>query len=710
MNPDFTPLSILKKHFGYDVFRPMQEEIILSVLEGKNCLVIMPTGGGKSICFQIPAIMQEGTFIVISPLIALMKDQVESLKANGIEAAFINSTQDYHEEREQISRLNAGKIKLLYLSPEKLQTRAMYDQLQSIKINGFAIDEAHCISTWGHDFREEYSKLYFLKDKWPDVSVIALTATADKITRRDIVTQLKLDTSEIYITSFDRPNLSLQVLPGQKVYRQMKNIVARHKGESGIIYCLSRKSCEEVSAKLNLDGFNSAYYHAGIEAKKRAKVQEDFIKDNVPIIVATIAFGMGIDKSNIRFVIHYNLPKNIEGYYQEIGRGGRDGLPCETVMFYSFRDVMILRDFAEKSKQKEIQLAKLKRIQQYAEAEVCRRKILMTYFGEELKEDCGNCDVCKNPPNVEDATTTIQIGLSAIVRLKEKVGIGTLIDVVRGSQKSYIFQNGFNQIKTFGAGKEISYQDWQHYVLQMLHHGFIEIAYDQNHVLKITDAGNDVLFKERKVKLVKPRDTKDGFQPYLKPEPQKTKKQEFAEGLFDSLRQLRKQIADSKGVPPYVVFSDATLKEMAADHPINAQEMSLISGVGDFKLEEYGDVFINEIQKYLASSEITNSSIRGKTYLQTLHLINEGLSISEIAKARNIHETTVYSHLAYLVEKQLIQDVNLYLTVEEMELIDGAVKATGIVDALKPLYDHLEQKIDYGKIRLLLSYRKVNEK
>ncbi len=708
MDSNSAPLTILKKHFGFDTFRPMQEEIILSVLNGKNCLVIMPTGGGKSICFQIPAIMQEGTFIVVSPLIALMKDQVESLKANGIEAAFINSTQNFHEEKEQLSRLNDGKIKLLYLSPEKLQNRAMYDQLKSIKISGFAIDEAHCISTWGHDFREEYSKLHFLKDKWPDVPIVALTATADKITRRDIQKQLKIDDSKIYITSFDRPNLSLQVLPGQKVYQQVKKIVARHRGESGIIYCLSRKSCEEVSAKLNSDGYNSAFYHAGIETKNRSKTQEDFIKDNVPIIVATIAFGMGIDKSNIRFVIHYNLPKNIEGYYQEIGRGGRDGLPCETVMFYSFRDVMILRDFAEESKQKEIQLAKLKRIQQYAEAEVCRRKILLTYFGEDLKEDCGNCDVCNNPPNVEDATITIQKGLSAIVRLKEKVGIGTLIDVVRGSQKSYLFQNGYNQIKTFGAGKDISYTDWQHYILQMLHHGYIEIAYDQNHVLKITEAGNEVLFNGRQVKLVKPHDAKDGFQPYLKPEPQKTQKQEFEEGLFESLRKLRKQIADSKGVPPYVVFSDASLKEMAADHPINSQEMSLISGVGDFKLEEYGEVFIVEIQKYLANSEVNNSSIRGKTYLQTLKLIKESKTIPEIAKARNIHENTVYSHLAYLVEKNLIKDINSFLSNEEIVLIQAAIKTIGNDEALKPIFDHLEEKIGYGKIKLVVSYGKVN--
>jgi len=704
-----TPTGILKKHFGFDTFRPMQEEIIQSILNNKDCLVIMPTGGGKSMCFQIPAIILDGTFIIISPLIALMKDQVESLRANGIEAEFINSTLTYREENEQLARLKNGQIKLLYLSPEKLQTRAMYHLLREIKISGFAIDEAHCISVWGHDFREEYSKLHFLKDKWPDVPIVALTATADKITRRDIVKHLKFDPPKIFMSSLDRPNLSLKVLPGQKVYGQVKNIVERHKEEAGIIYCLSRKSCEEVSMKLNLDGFKSAFYHAGMEAKKRSQVQEDFIKDNIPIIVATIAFGMGIDKSNIRFVIHYNLPKNIEGYYQEIGRGGRDGLPCETVLFYSFRDVMMLRDFAEKSTQKDIQLAKLKRIQQYAEAEVCRRKILMAYFGEDLKDDCGNCDICKNPPEAEDATTNIQMALSGLKRLNENVGISTLIDVLRGSQRSYIFQNEFDQIKTFGVGKEISYTDWQHYILQMLHHGFIEIAYDQNHVLKITDAGNEVLFHNRKVNLIKPHDKEEGYRPYEKPAPQKTKKQEFEEGLFESLRTLRKQIADSKGVPPYVVFSDVALKEMAAEHPINPQEMSMISGVGEFKLAEYGDVFITEIQKYLADSDIINSSIRGKTYQQTFRLIQEGKSIIEIAKAREIHENTVYSHLAYLVEKKLITDIARYITDIEIGLVKNAVEVIGFENSLKPLYDQLEEKVPYGKIRLVLSYLKIEE-
>ena len=421
MITELKPEEALKKFFGYDAFRPMQREIIQMVLEGKDSLVIMPTGGGKSVCYQIPAILMEGTFIVVSPLIALMKDQVESLRANGIDAAFINSTLDPHEESAQLQKLDRGELKLLYLSPEKLQSKMMLQRISTTKISGFAIDEAHCISVWGHDFREEYGKLGFIKEKWPDLPVIALTATADKISRRDIAKQLNLIDPNIFIASFNRPNLSLQVWPGQQVYRQVKRIVDRHKGEAGIIYCLSRKSCEEVATKLNWDGHKAAFYHAGMESGARSKVQEDFIKDNVPIIVATIAFGMGIDKSNIRYVVHYNLPKNIEGYYQEIGRGGRDGLPCETIMFYSYRDVMILRDFAEKSALKEIQLAKLKRIQQFAEAEVCRRKILLTYFGEDLEHDCGNCDVCKNPPQVEDGTITAQMALSALKRLDENV-------------------------------------------------------------------------------------------------------------------------------------------------------------------------------------------------------------------------------------------------------------------------------------------------
>ncbi len=703
-----TPHKILKTTFGYDIFRPLQEEIIQAVLTGRDSLVIMPTGGGKSICYQIPAIIKDGTLVVISPLISLMKDQVESLRANGIEAAFINSSLDADEEARYMKLLESGQLKLLYLSPEKLQTPSMYNKLMASKISGFAIDEAHCISVWGHDFREEYGKLGFVKKKWPDLPVIALTATADKITRRDIAQQLNLENPQLFLSSFNRPNLSLAVKPGQQVYQQVKSIVNRHKGESGIIYCLSRKSCEEVAAKLNFDGHPAAYYHAGMDAKKRAQTQEDFIRDQVPIIVATIAFGMGIDKSNVRYIIHYNLPKNIEGYYQEIGRGGRDGLPCETVMFYSFRDVMILTDFAENSAQKEIQLAKLKRMQQFAEAEVCRRKILLSYFGEDLKENCGNCDVCKNPPEVQDGTTVVQMALSALKRLNENVGIGILIDVLRGSQKTYIFENGYQNIKTYGVGKDISYQDWQHHILQMLHHGFIEIAYDEKHVLRITGAGNEVLFNGRQVKMVKPASRKETYVSYTTPIRQKTKKQQFEEELFDALRELRKEIADSKGVPPYVIFSDATLKDMSENVPINSDELSLISGVGTFKLAEYGETFLHTIYKTMANSAQSSSVVKGKTYIETLMMIKAGKEVSEIAKVRNVNESTIYSHLAHLLDKRLIQDINGYIAPEEMKMMDEATKVLGNPEVLKPLFDHLEGKIDYGKIRLYLNFKQMN--
>lgn len=702
-----TPHDVLKKTFGYDTFRPLQEAIIQAVLAGRDSLVIMPTGGGKSVCYQIPAIIKEGTFVVISPLISLMKDQVESLRANGIEAAYINSSLEAREESIEIKKLESGQLKLLYLSPEKLQTASMYRKLQASKISGFAIDEAHCISAWGHDFREEYGKLGFIKQKWPDLPVVALTATADKITRRDIVHQLNLDNPEIFLSSFNRPNLSLAVKSGQQVYRQVKNIVDRHRGEPGIIYCLSRKTCEEVAAKLNFDGHKAAYYHAGLEAKKRAQVQEEFTRDQVPVIVATIAFGMGIDKSNVRFVIHYNLPKNIEGYYQEIGRGGRDGLSCETVMFYSYRDVMILTDFAEASAQKEIQLAKLKRIQQFAEAAVCRRKILLSYFGEDLKDDCGNCDVCKNPPEVGDGTTIVQMALSALKRLNENVGIGTLIDVLRGSQKTSVFESGFQHIKTYGAGKDISYTDWQHHILQMLHQGFIEIAYDQKHVLKVTEAGNEVLFNGRKVKMVNPAAQKETYTPYVQPVRKKTKKEQFEDELFNVLHELRKQIADSKGVPPYVIFSDATLKQMAEKLPVNHDELSEISGVGAFKLKEYGDTFLYEIHKAMASSSHGGSTIKGKTYIETLIMIRDGKSVPEIAKTRNVSESTIYSHLAQLLDKLLIHEIDSYLTGEEMKLIEEAVKAHGETDTLKPLFDHMGGSVDYGKIKLFLSYQNM---
>jgi len=446
----------LKKYYGYDSFRPMQEEIVQSVLDGNDTVVLMPTGGGKSMCFQIPGIIMKGTCVVISPLIALMKDQVDGLKANGVRAAFLNSSITSQEQAHIQDELYNGRIDLIYVSPEKLLTRDFSDLMKRIDLSLIALDEAHCVSQWGHDFRPEYTKLKFLKTTFPNIPIIALTATADKITRRDIKAQLALPNPKEFMASFDRPNLSLEVRPGQKRMEQMIRFLNDRPNTSGIVYCLSRASCEKVSAGLNKKGHNTAFYHAGMSTEERNRIQNDFINDRIPIICATVAFGMGIDKSNIRWIIHYNLPKNIEGYYQEIGRAGRDGLSADTLLFYSYQDVSVYTDMIQgnASPQMDLYLAKLDRIQQYAESLICRRKILLNDFSENLQEDCGNCDICRNPPKQIDGTVIAQKALSATSRLRESVAMGMLIDVLRGSGKREILENGFQNIKTYGAGKQ----------------------------------------------------------------------------------------------------------------------------------------------------------------------------------------------------------------------------------------------------------------
>ncbi|KAA3640347.1 MAG: DNA helicase RecQ, partial [Bacteroidetes bacterium] len=498
------PKEILKKFFGYDEFRPMQKQIIDTVYAGKDSLVLMPTGGGKSICYQIPSIGLPGTGIVVSPLISLMKNQVDGLRANGVKAAFLNSSLGIPEQRAIEDDFFNGNLDLLYVSPEKMITPDMNALLSRVKINLFAIDEAHCISSWGHDFRPDYTLLNFIKRQFPDIPVLALTATADKITRKDILQLLAIPHAEQFIASFDRPNISLEVRPGQQKRQQIIRFIKEKPGESGIIYCLSRKSTENLAMKLQEEGVNAAPYHAGLSSAERTKVQENFIKDDTPVICATIAFGMGIDKSNVRWIIHYNMPKNLEGYYQEIGRCGRDGTDAHALLFYSYADVMMLQEIITNnaSTNEEIQLAKLDRMRQYAEAPACRRRILLNYFNENLSEDCGNCDVCKNPPQKIDGTEVTQKALSAVYRLKEKVGMGMLIDVLRGSGKKEIFQRGYNQIKTYGAGREIPYPQWQSYLLQMLNLGYLEIAADQNNVVKLTQASQKVLFEGKKVELV----------------------------------------------------------------------------------------------------------------------------------------------------------------------------------------------------------------
>ena len=601
-------LQTLKTYFGYDSFRPLQEDIIRHLMDRKDALVLMPTGGGKSICYQLPALLSEGTAVVVSPLISLMKDQVETLCANGIAAGALNSNNDETENASLRRACMEGKLKLLYISPEKLLAEANY-LLRDMHISLFAIDEAHCISQWGHDFRPEYTQMDILHQLFPQVPIIALTATADKITREDIIKQLHLNQPRIFISSFDRPNLSITVKRGYQQKEKSKAIldfIARHPGESGIIYCMSRSKTETVAQMLQKQGIKSAVYHAGLSSARRDEAQDDFINDRVQVVCATIAFGMGIDKSNVRWVIHYNLPKSIESFYQEIGRAGRDGMPSDTLLFYSLADLILLTKFATDSGQQSINLEKLQRMQQYAEADICRRRILLSYFGENTTCDCGNCDVCKNPPERFDGTIIVQKALSAIARSEQQIGTGILVDILRGNMSSEVTERGYHRLKTFGAGREVPVRDWHDYLLQMLQLGYFEIAYNENNHLKITQSGTDVLFGRARALLVTirreeavqaTRGRKRKATVPTKELPLGLPNTESGE-LFEALRTLRKRLADQEALPAYIVLSDKVLHLLSASRPTTIEEFGNISGIGEYKKKKYGKEFVELIRKY----------------------------------------------------------------------------------------------------------------
>ncbi|MBF0282025.1 MAG: DNA helicase RecQ [Zetaproteobacteria bacterium] len=593
------PLEILQKKFGYAQFRLNQAEVIDDLIAGRDAFVLMPTGGGKSLCYQIPALIRSGVTIVVSPLISLMKDQVDALKSNGIDAAFYNSTLTSGEAKQTLAKLYAGALKLLYIAPERLMADDFLSRLDQINLALFAIDEAHCVSQWGHDFRPEYTKLQTLRTRFPKVPLIALTATADAQTRADILNVLGLNHATTHISSFDRPNIRYTVIAKDDPLKQLAHFLAQKGDKSGIIYALSRKRVEQISEKLQSQGFKAAAYHAGLPLDVRAEVQEHFIKDQLQIVVATVAFGMGIDKPNVRFVVHYDLPKNIEGYYQETGRAGRDGLPAEALLFVGGQDIVLARSLIEQGqneRQKSVEIQKLNAMIDFSEAMNCRRGVLLNYFGEHLLAPCMNCDICLNPPECFDATVLAQKALSCVYRLQQNFGVKYVIDVLRGSKAERIQSLNHNQLSTYGIGADLSEKAWSNIFRQLIHQGFLLQDMANYSVLRLTEKSRPLLTGEIKLSLAKPR-----FNEKNSPRNNSRKTEQRIDcdpNLFASLRALRKQLADQLELPPYIIFSDATLVHMAKLQPKNRSQMLQVNGVGEVKLERFGDAFLHAIATF----------------------------------------------------------------------------------------------------------------
>jgi ATP-dependent DNA helicase RecQ len=593
-----TPLTSLRTIFGYDSFRPHQHEIIEGLIQGQDAFVLMPTGGGKSLCYQIPALHRAGVGIVVSPLISLMKDQVDALRACGVKAEFYNSSLESAEARSVLAKLHGQELDLLYVAPERLMSDEFVERLCDIPIALFAIDEAHCISQWGHDFRPEYRKLGRLRSLFPQIPMIALTATAETHTLKDILERLGLQQARCYISGFDRANIRYTVVEKQKPFSQLSAYLQSHPEGAGIVYCLSRKRVDRVADQLVQAGFSAAPYHAGLTAGQRKKTQDEFLCDDIRIIVATVAFGMGIDKSNIRFVVHYDIPKNIEGYYQETGRAGRDGLAAEALLLFSYGDIAIARGLIENTsnpEQRRIEVHKLGTMVGYAEALSCRRRILLGYFGERLDHDCGNCDICLHPRELVDVTEDARKALSCVFRVGQRFGMAHVIDVLRGSKKERLIELGHEMLSTYGIGADKGREYWISLMRHLIHHGFLLQDVGDYSVLKLTASAWSLLHGEKGLTMAEPRVK---AKPALKRPRRKAGDMEYDHGLFDRLRVLRKKLADEEGVPPFVIFSDASLTQMAASLPATSEELHLIHGVGDYKLKRYGPHFLDEIRRF----------------------------------------------------------------------------------------------------------------
>ncbi len=588
----------LKTVFGFHQFRSPQQEVIERVIAGEDVFLVMPTGGGKSLCYQVPALHREGLAIVVSPLISLMKDQVDTLTANGVRAACLNSTLTAAEARHVANLMEKGELDLLYVAPERLMMPDFLSKLTTLKLALFAIDEAHCISQWGHDFRPEYTQLGRLRELFPDVPLVAMTATADPETRRDILRQLGIERARVYVAGFDRPNITYNVIPKHKPLAQLSSFLNGRRDEAGIIYALSRKRVEQVADRLRQSGFAAAAYHAGLADDERRRVQDDFRRDDLRIVVATVAFGMGIDKPNVRYVVHYDMPKSIESYYQETGRAGRDGLPSEALMLFGMGDVMTARALIENSDNAErvrIELQKLNAMVAYAEALTCRRRALLAYFGEQREQECDNCDICNDPPRRFDASEQARKALSCVYRVGERFGSRHVIDVLRGGKGQRIIELKHDRLSTYGIGADLSAEEWENIIRQLIHLGYLSQDFSRFGALGLTPAARPVLKGETQVTLGMPRSA-------AKVEEKSRRRSRDGEGvrgaLFEELRVVRKRIADEAGVPPFVVFSDATLVEMAQAKPRDERELLAISGVGTHKLAKYGAAFLAAIEGY----------------------------------------------------------------------------------------------------------------
>lgn len=710
--------TILKHQFGFDSFRLNQESAISAVLEGRDAVVLMPTGGGKSLCYQIPALMLEGLTVVISPLIALMKDQVDALRANGVEAAFLNSTQAAADQAQVLRDARSGQIKLLYVAPERLLQGGdqFLEFLHSIKVSLFAIDEAHCISSWGHDFRPEYLRLATLKRQFPKVPLIALTATADNLVRKDIVEKLGVSSAATFVSSFNRPNIYYAVEPKRNSYGQLLGYLDKRKDESGIIYCLSRSSVDSLAADLRDEGFSALSYHAGLDRETRIRHQESFLKDETKIVVATIAFGMGIDKSNVRFVVHMDLPKNVESYYQETGRAGRDGLQSDALLFFSWADVVKLKGFAEvegNREQTDIMLRKLNQMGEFGDLRTCRRRFLLKYFSEDLAEDCGNCDNCNTVLERFEGTVIAQKALSAVYRTEQRFGMSYLIDFLRGSQARTI-RDEHKNLKTYGVGSDVSKDDWFEYFRDLVSQGYLGQTEGQFPTLVLTEKSLDVLSGKTPVQLIKARVkeekgsklVRDTALPHL-------------QDLFDSLRRLRANFAKAENVPPYVVFSDVTLVEMATYLPYNDREMRKISGVGDLKFEKYGVDFLNEIKSYCTKNGLvsridlkspkrdrkprTKRDMHEKdTHTISYEMFRDGMTIDAIARKRGIGMSTVEGHLARFIASGELSLQQL-VPIEKIEVIRDAISKFSESKALSPIKEYLGEGYSYGEIRAVMA-------